>query len=97
MPFEVSQLQAAQHRDTISRISAKGRAWNASAITVSDILMHQLANGVDVKTIRICLGHSTPTTPLSIYAHTLQAEQIRAIDAVANMNDVKKNTENGNN
>ena len=97
MPFEVSQLQAAQLRDTISRISAKGRAWDAFVITVLDILMHQLANGVDVKTVQNCLGHSTLTTPLSISALIFQAAQIRAMNAVANVIGAKKNSENGNN
>ncbi len=43
-----------------------------------------ISNGIDVKTVQSCLGHSTPTTTLQIYAHTFQAAQVRAMDTVAN-------------
>ncbi|MGN1305085.1 MAG: tyrosine-type recombinase/integrase, partial [Oscillospiraceae bacterium] len=46
--------------------------------------------GVDVKTVQSCLGHSTATTTLQIYAHTFQAAQIRAMDTVANAISLKK-------
>lgn len=39
--------------------------------------------GVDVKTVQSCLGHSEATTTMSIYLHTFQAAQARAMDAVA--------------
>lgn len=39
--------------------------------------------GVDVKTVQSCLGHSTATTTLQIYAHTFQSAQAAAMDAVA--------------
>lgn len=50
------------------------RHFNASVL---------INNGVDVKTVQSCLGHSAPTTTLSIYCHTFQAAQIRAMDCVA--------------
>ncbi len=46
--------------------------------------------GIDVKTVQSCLGHSTATTTLQIYAHTFQAAQIRAMDTVANTISMKK-------
>lgn len=42
-----------------------------------------ISNGVDVKTVQSCLGHSAPTTTLAIYCHTFQAAQVRAMDCVA--------------
>ena len=39
--------------------------------------------GVDVKTVQSCLGHSTATTTLQIYAHSFQTAQAAAMDAVA--------------
>ena len=39
--------------------------------------------GVDVKTVQSCLGHSTPTTTLSIYLHTFQTAQAAAMEAVS--------------
>lgn len=39
--------------------------------------------GVDVKTVQSCLGHSTATTTLQIYAHTFQSAQAAAMEAVA--------------
>ena len=42
-----------------------------------------LSGGVDVKTVQSCLGHSTATTTLQIYAHTFQSAQAAAMDAVA--------------
>ena len=40
-------------------------------------------NGVDVKTVQGCLGHSCATTTLNIYAHSFQEAQARAMDSVA--------------
>ena len=40
-------------------------------------------NGVDVRTVQGCLGHSCATTTLNIYAHTFQEAQARAMDDVA--------------
>lgn len=48
-----------------------------------------ISNGIDVKTVQSCLGHSTPTTTLQIYAHTFQAAQVRAMDTVANTISLK--------
>lgn len=42
-----------------------------------------ISNGVDVKTVQGCLGHSSATTTLNIYAHSFQAAQVRAMDSVA--------------
>jgi hypothetical protein len=39
--------------------------------------------GVDVKAVQSCLGHSTATTTLQIYAHTFQSAQAAAMEAVA--------------
>lgn len=39
--------------------------------------------GVDVKTVQSCLGHSTPTTTLSVYLHMFQTAQAAAMEAVA--------------
>lgn len=50
------------------------RHFNASVL---------ISNGVDVKTVQSCLGHSTPTTTLSIYCHSFQEAKIRAMDCVA--------------
>ena len=41
-------------------------------------------NDVDVKTVQSCLGHSSATTTLNIYAHSFQEAQARAMDSVAN-------------
>ena len=57
------------------------RHFNASVL---------ISNGIDVKTVQSCLGHSTATTTLQIYAHTFQAAQIRAMDTVANTISMKK-------
>ncbi|MDE7293321.1 MAG: tyrosine-type recombinase/integrase, partial [Oscillospiraceae bacterium] len=48
-----------------------------------------ISNGIDVKTVQSCLGHSTPTTTLQIYAHTFQTAQARAMDTVANAISLK--------
>ena len=40
-------------------------------------------NGVDIRTVQGCLGHSCATTTLNIYAHTFQEAQARAMDDVA--------------
>lgn len=57
------------------------RHFNASVL---------IANGIDVKTVQSCLGHSTATTTLQIYAHTFQAAQVRAMDTVASVINMKK-------
>lgn len=49
-----------------------------------------ISNGVDVKTVQSCLGHSTPTTTLSIYCHTFQSAQVRAMDTVADVIGMRK-------
>lgn len=51
------------------------RHFNASVL---------INNGIDVKTVQSCLGHSAPTTTLAIYCHTFQAAQVRAMECVAN-------------
>ena len=61
------------------------RHFNASVL---------INNGVDVKTVQSCLGHSAPTTTLSIYCHTFQAAQIRAMDCVAETISFKPDREN---
>ena len=43
-----------------------------------------ILNGVDVKTVQACLGHNDVTTTLSIYAHSFQEAQVRAMESVAN-------------
>lgn len=50
-----------------------------------------ISNGVDVKTVQGCLGHSSATTTLNIYAHSFQAAQVRAMDSVADC-ILKRNT-----
>ena len=50
------------------------RHFNASVL---------ISNGVDVKTVQGCLGHSCATTTLNIYAHSFQEAQARAMDSVA--------------
>ena len=57
------------------------RHFNASVL---------ISNGVDVKTVQSCLGHSTPTTTLSIYAHAFQTTQAMAMEAVANTINFKR-------
>ena len=42
-----------------------------------------IMNGVDVRTVQGCLGHSSATTTLNIYAHSFQEAQARAMDSVA--------------
>ncbi len=49
-----------------------------------------ISNGVDVKTVQSCLGHSTPTTTLQIYAHAFQTQQAMAMESVANTIRLKK-------
>lgn len=48
-----------------------------------------ISNGVDVKTVQSCLGHSTPTTTLQVYAHAFQTQQAMAMDAVADTINLK--------
>ncbi|MDE5577912.1 MAG: site-specific integrase [Oscillospiraceae bacterium] len=50
------------------------RHFNATAM---------ILNGVDVKTVQTCLGHNDATTTLSIYAHSFQEAQVRAMESVA--------------
>ena len=40
-------------------------------------------NGVDIRTVQDCLGHSCATTTLNIYAHTFQEAQARAIQTIS--------------
>jgi len=42
-----------------------------------------ILNGVDVKTVQTCLGHSAATTTMQIYLHSFQEAQARAMDSVA--------------
>ena len=42
-----------------------------------------ILNGVDVKTVQTCLGHNDATTTLSIYAHSFQEAQARAMESIA--------------
>ena len=57
------------------------RHFNASVL---------ISSGVDVKTVQSCLGHSTPMTTLSIYAHSFRSSQARAMDTVADTINFKK-------
>jgi integrase len=57
------------------------RHFNASVL---------ISNGVDVKTVQSCLGHSTPTTTLSIYCHSFQSAQVRAMDSLAEKINLRK-------
>ena len=50
------------------------RHFNASVL---------ISNGIDVKTVHSCLGHSTATTTLQIYAHTFQSAQAPAMEVAA--------------
>lgn len=50
------------------------RHFNASVL---------ISNGVDVKTVQGCLGHSSAVTTLNIYAHSFQEAQAKAMDCVA--------------
>lgn len=45
--------------------------------------------GVDVKTVQSCLGPSTATTTLQIYAHSFQTAQAAAMEAVAEVLTLK--------
>jgi integrase len=40
--------------------------------------------GIDVKSIQNILGHSSPQTTMSLYLHSFQETQARAMEAVAN-------------
>lgn len=42
-----------------------------------------IMNGVDVRTVQGCLGHSNATTTLNIYAHSFQEAQARAMESAA--------------
>ncbi|MBR5363622.1 MAG: tyrosine-type recombinase/integrase [Oscillospiraceae bacterium] len=57
------------------------RHFNASAL---------IMNGVDVKTVQACLGHNDVNTTLSIYAHSFQEAQARAMICVADYITGKK-------
>lgn len=37
--------------------------------------------GADVKTVQARLGHASPSTTLSIYAHSIEANDVRAAEA----------------
>ena len=43
-----------------------------------------------MKTVQACLGHSAASTTLNIYAHSFQAQQMRAMESVANAIQMKK-------
>ena len=53
-----------------------------------------ISQGVDVKTVQTCLGHNDANTTLSIYAHSFQEAQARAMDSVANSIYGKNSPEN---
>ena len=55
------------------------RHFNASAL---------INSGVDVVTVQTALGHSTPTTTLSVYSHTFSNAQTRAMEAIASVIDI---------
>ena len=56
-----------------------------------------ILNGVDVKTVQACLGHNDVNTTLSIYAHSFQEAQARAMTSVADcIYNRKKATDNSN-
>lgn len=42
-----------------------------------------ITNGVDLKTVQTCLGHSEASTTMSVYLHTFQEAQAKAMGAVA--------------
>lgn len=42
-----------------------------------------ISQGVDVKTVQSCLGHTSPTTTLSIYTHAFQEVQATTTNAIA--------------
>ncbi len=44
-----------------------------------------IANGVDVKTVQTCLGHSSANTTLQIYCHAFQTAQARAMEVVSDV------------
>ena len=54
-----------------------------------------ISNGVDVKTVQSCLGHSSCTTTMSTYLHCFQTQQALAMDAVANMLNKKPTSKTG--
>lgn len=53
-----------------------------------------IENGVDVKTVQSCLGHSSPTTTMTCYLHSFQTQQALAMKSVAETLKLKK-TANG--
>jgi len=55
------------------------RHFNASAL---------INSGVDVVTVQAALGHSKPSTTLSIYSHAFDNVQTRAMEAIANVIDL---------
>ena len=56
-----------------------------------------ILNGVDVKTVQACLGHNDVNTTLSIYAHSFQEAQARAMTSVADcIYNRRKTTDNSN-
>ena len=56
------------------------RHFNASAL---------INSGVDVVTVQTALGHSTAAITLSIYSHAFNSAQTRAMEAIANVIDLK--------
>ena len=55
------------------------RHFNASAL---------INSGIDVVTVQTALGHSTASTTLSIYSHSFNNAQTRAMEAIANVIDL---------
>lgn len=44
-----------------------------------------LANGVDIKSVSSMLGHSQTSTTLNVYAHTVQKNNEKVLNKVANL------------
>lgn len=53
----------------------------------ASLLIH---SGADIKTVSSALGHSQTSTTLNIYAHTFQAAQAQASEALANILPLKQ-------
>lgn len=55
-----------------------------------------ISSGVNVRTVSACLGHSTPTTTLNIYAHAFEEANAKAMEAVANALETSGTMKNRN-